>query len=228
MLFGDAKGNRAVLDLPLGAKKALSHRRFRDEEGPRHIFAAEATEEAKRQGDLGFLRKGWVTAGEDQPQLIITQRAQWVGGSWSGRGGRQRLREKRASQRITPQSIDGSVARRADQPGFGMLRRRLVVPLLNSESEGVLECVLRKVDIAEDADKYGEGASPTASEELFEIVPLHARLSPSSGRRRGAAQWLGDACRDLSGPGESRIEVGGLDDIEAGEVLLGLGRRGRR
>ena len=169
-----------------------------------------------------------MAAGEDQPQPVVAHRAHLLG--------RARRRARAASAacgvpvvagRLPAEPVDGPVAGRGDDPAARVGRHAVDRPALDGDGERLLDRLLGEVDVAEDADQGGDDPAVLLAEDRS-IVPRRPARRATAPARPGTGAPRRGRCRRrcaLRGPVERGVEVGGLDDPEAAEVLLGLGER---
>ncbi|MHC2316297.1 hypothetical protein ACVIHC_003343 [Bradyrhizobium diazoefficiens] len=155
--FGHLIGNAGEPDLLLGADEALRHRLLTDEERARDLRGREAANGAQRQRDLDLLRERGMAAGEDQPQHVVVERRRRLVGRL--RVELELMHERlllAAEHGLPPDAINRLVAADIDEPGariIGHLARR---PAFERDREGILECVLGEIEIADEADQRGK------------------------------------------------------------------------
>ena len=112
---------------------------------------------------------------------------------------------------FAPDAVDGAVLCRGDDPGRGVARIAVARPALERGREGVLDGVLRELEVAEGAGEDPDGVSPLLSEDV-----LDARLQPGSlGDDRADLDRPVIRRRDLARVPDGLVEVGQLDDEDA-------------
>ena len=91
-------------------------------------------------------------------------------------------------------------------------------PALGRDDERFLTGLLGEVEVAEEADQGGQDASPLVAEDLLDQEPISTigRTSTEPPMR---------AAGILAATSMRRVEVGGLEQVVAGEDLLGVGER---
>lgn len=174
-------GNSGVANLALRAHEPLRHRRRRNEKRPRDLVGVEAAERPQRKGHLRLERERGMAAGEDQPKPVVRDLA---------RVGIRRLDDPRQLPRpvrfellrvarLPPQTVDGLVARRLDQPRSRVLRNAGCGPLLHRGRKCLLRRVFRDVEVADEPDQGGDDVAPIGAIDL-----VHGRR-----RAEGHARW---------------------------------------
>ncbi len=158
--------NGGRLDLALGPHQSLRHRLFRHQKGPGDFVGGEATEGAQRQGHLSLDGERRVTAGEDELQALIRKTHSWHGAL---RGGLA-LQEDRLGRQglVAANAVDGTVARRGQQPGPSVVGIPIAGPALGGDGEGLLSGLLGEIEVTEEADQGSDDAAPFVSERLLE------------------------------------------------------------
>jgi len=154
-------GDARVADLGLGAHDPLRHGGGGEEEGARHLVGGEPADLAQGQGHAGVGGQGGVAAGEDQPELVVLH-VPLVPLGGVLRGGVDLLRVV-LRQPLEPgaatQGVDRLEAAGRDQPRPGGGRNPLLRPLLQRGREGLVQRVLREIEVAQQADQGGEDAA---------------------------------------------------------------------
>jgi hypothetical protein len=168
VLRRDAEGDASVADLALRADEALAHGGFRYEEGTGDLGRGQAGYRAQGQGHLGVSCEGRVAASEDQTESLVGHRfvvvflGRELGESLEDLGfARQRL--------LAADPVDRAVAGCGGEPRRGVVRRAISGPSLDGGGECVLEGVLGKFEVAEDADQDREDAAPLLADDSFEL-----------------------------------------------------------
>jgi hypothetical protein len=69
---------------------------------------------------------------------------------------------------ITPEAVDRRVARRADDPGGGIVRQTVSRPALDRGREGLLDGVFGEIEVAEDPDQRGDRPPRLAPEQAVD------------------------------------------------------------
>ena len=251
-----AVGDPGVADLALRPDQPLREGRLRDQERPRDLGGREAAERAQRQRDPAVHRQRRMAAREDQPQLIVRDRAHRVLGHdlhrrllplrLEGRVARQQDLALRESP-VPAQPVDRPVPRGGGDPRRGVVREAADRPRLERRDERLLDHLLGEVEVAQHADERRDRASRAFTEQAVDdlVRDLGGRQArSSSGGRSGQSATSAAARRpvpeledrshldgavssrrDHRGVGDGLVEVGGLDEVEAAERLLGLGVR---
>ena len=101
-------------------------------------------------------------------------------------------------------------------------------PAFARDEERLLDHLFGEVDVAEETDQGGDDPTGLLTEDPFEVAGVGDR----PGTVRSYSAWNGrtstgpmQAADALAAQRERGVEVGGLDDPEAAEVLLRLGER---
>src|SRR5262249_47555384 len=110
-----------------------------------------------------------------------------------------RLRGERA---LSPDAVDGAVARGRHEPGARVRGLSLARPALCRDGEGLLGGFLGEVEVAEEADQGGEDASPFLAEDVVED-----RYCSTSGRTSIAPPRRAAGMRAASSMAESRLSA---------------------
>jgi hypothetical protein len=101
-----------------------------------------------------------MAADEQQPQDVVAifGAVQPLGqvGLGISEVGQQLVRRQRLLLAAAAHAVEGGVATDEDQPGRGVARRPLLRPGLQRPETGLLECLLRRVQIAEIAQQRAE------------------------------------------------------------------------
>ena len=120
---------------------------------------------AQRQCDLSFRAQRRMTAREDEAEPLVWDRAHVVlllGAELFETREQLGLARERS---FTPDPVDRTVARRCHDPRPGVPRHAVLRPALERLREGVLHCVLGKLEVTEDADENRDGTSPLLPED---------------------------------------------------------------
>jgi hypothetical protein len=172
-------------DLALGAHQALLHGSFIRQEGSRHLGRGETAERAQRESHARLRRECRMAAGEEQPQPVVRQRRLDGGFGWTGHQSLE-LAELLLVAALAAKTVDRAVARRAHDPGAGVVREAVARPALERRHKRLLDRVLGEVEVAEDADQGGDRTSRLAPERaldfsvaLYEAVPSRATVGSS-------------------------------------------------
>ena len=171
-----------------------------------------------------------MAAGEDEAQPVVLDRI--LGGA---RGIRRFLGLQVLDRVVGPadarglaQRVDALEACRGDEPGARVLRHAVARPLLDGRRERFLHRLLRAVEVPEQADQRREHPPRFLAPDRLDARPGGIRVG--TGQMRGSTGRTSivpadaqrrDAPRDL----ERLVHVAALDDVEAAELLLGLGIR---
>src|SRR6266566_6015331 len=138
-----------------------------------------------------------------------------------------RLRLAAVTGGLTPQPIQRLVAGSGHDPAARVGRNTRRRPALSRHGKGLLDRLLGEVDIAEEADQGGHRpprALPVGPLQGGSVRTRHALLlrdlleGPDLHRRSTGGGSLGR-------PVERGVQVGGLDDPETAQLLLGLRER---
>ena len=214
-------------DLALGPDQALGNRRLRHEERARDLGGLEPGDQPQREGQLGLGGQRRVAAGEDQPEAVVLHRSHLLGGFGAGLHA-NRLGLPAEPGRLAAQPVERLVAGRGDDPAARVGRYAGGRPALGRDGEGLLDRLLGEVDVAEEADQGGHRASRALPEGALDGGSVGAghvttpRGSPGTAGPRPAPPQASDP---LAAQRQRGVQVGGLDDPEAAELLLGLGER---
>ncbi len=174
----DLVRDRRVADLPLGADEALGHRALRGEEGPRDLGRRQPAERPQSERHPRFDRQRRVAGGEDQPQPVVGEllgldhgRLRLVGG-WTF----QRLDQPAllGESLLTAQAVDRAVSPDPDDPRGRVIGYAVRGPALQSPHERVLNRLLGKVEVAEDADQSRDRPPRLTPEQAADV--LRARV----------------------------------------------------
>ena len=152
-------------DAALRARDALLHGGLAHQEGAGDLFYGEAGDDAQRERDLLRRRQLGMAADEEEAEDVVAivravealrQRVLRVVQVRD-----DRLLGQRFLPAAPPHGVDGGVAPDEDEPGGGIARRAVLRPASERAQAGVLERLLRRVEIAkiaqERADRLGAG-----------------------------------------------------------------------
>ena len=217
------RGCCAPLILLLGPGDPLGHRRLRDEERRGDLGDGQPAEQAQGERHPGLRRERRVAAGEDQPEPVVLDRAgRLVGGVVVDHQGRLVLG---VALGLAADPVDGPVAGGGGQPAARVgrhavdaasARRRPGAPRRPPPRR-------RRCRRSGGSARRRPGRTPRGrsarSRRWGPVTRLEARPGRAAPRPCPAGR------RALGGPRQRRVEVGGLDDPEAAEPLLGLGER---
>ena len=150
---------------------------------------------AQRQRDLRVGRERGMTAGEDEAEPLVGDRAHvvlLVGAQGFEPGEQLRLASERA---LAADPVDRAVARSRHDPRGRIARRAFPRPALECGRERVLHCVLGKLDVTEDTDEDRVGTPPLlAKDDVDRQLVTTGRistdpLSTSGTRRASSIAW---------------------------------------
>ena len=163
--IGRPVGDAAFGDAGLGARDALLHRGFADEEGARDLLDREAGDDPQGQRDLLGLGDIRMAADEEEAEDVIAV----VGGVDRVRNSALRIAEignrgflgQGFELLALADAIDGGVASNHDEPAGGVARRTVLRPGAERAQAGILEGFLGGIEVAEiaqqGADRLGTG-----------------------------------------------------------------------
>jgi hypothetical protein len=153
----------------LGPGDPLLHRRLGDEEGAGDAGDGHAGDDPERQRDLPGGAEAGMAADEEEPQDVVAVicRIDPVDEGLLGIGkvAERLLRRQRPLARLAAGAVDASVAPYHDEPGRGVARRAIARPGLQSAQAGLLERLLRPVEVAEPAQQGRDRLGPRAGED---------------------------------------------------------------
>ena len=189
-----------------------------------------AQHQPQREGGRGLGGQRRVRAEQHQPQPFVERDVRrgrpcavcascWAAASTSSTG------SLRAATASGAQPVEDPAPGGGQQPGRWVRRRALRRPGPGRRLEGVGEAVLGEVEAPELRDQQGQQPTPLVAPDLLERLSRH--------RRRSVVALDGDDGADLGGvagrqqPAElhRRVEVGHVDEVEAADLLGGLGER---
>ena len=130
--------------------------------------------------------------------------------------------------RLTAQAVDGAVAGGRGDPAARVRRQPGRRPPLARDDERLLDHLFGDVDVAEETDQGGDDPAGLLTEDPFEVGAVDGRhVGSGSGSSWNGRTSTGpmQAAEPLAAQRERGVEVGGLDDPEAAELLLRLGER---
>ena len=145
--------------------------RFADQVGAGDLGRAEATERLQRQRHARGHRERRVTAGEDQAQAIVGDRALLglravlLGVESCQLGQARRAVRGRA---LAPQPVDRLAARGDRDPGTGVGRHAVAWPRRDRGRKGILDRVLGELEVADVADQCGEDRGAFLTERALD------------------------------------------------------------
>ena len=158
---GDAGGE----DLPLGPHQPLGHGRLGHEEGAGDLTRRQPSRRAQGERHLRVRRERGMAAGEDQAELVVrdgvhVERFHDLGrvGGGLGRhdlatGGGLLLR---APPGLPPSAVECSAAGDGEEPGDRVVRLAIARPSLEGDDDGLLQRVLRGIEVAQHPDERPE------------------------------------------------------------------------
>ena len=158
-----------------------------------------------------------VAHGPDLDRLVVRLRA---AAACAWRSSRDDSRRSRSMARLRAVVM-------IQPPGFG--GTPVSGQRLDRDDERLLDRLLGDVDVAEEADQGRDRPAGLLPEDPLDAVPVaivgHGRYA--SGSSWNGRTSTGALARDggLRRPRQRGVEVGGLDDPEAAELLLRLGER---
>ena len=173
-------------DLPLGPHDSLTHRRLGNEERARDLAGREATERAQRERHPSGHIERRVTAGEDQPQAIVDDRALFDHGPVLLLVEAHELREALSAIRhraVAAQAIDRAPPRRDGKPRTRIRRNAVARPRRERSRIGVLNRVLRQLEIAHMSNQRGQHGRPLVAKRAGDRI--RRRITQPQFLRRG-------------------------------------------
>jgi hypothetical protein len=178
------KRDPGLTDLALRPHEPLGERGLRNEKGTRDLRRREAPDEAECQRDLRIGRERRMAAGEDQLEPFVRNGRLLVVRELLG------PREKLGLLRERPlpsDAVDRAVPRRRDDPGAGIRRRPVDGPSLRGADEGVLDRILREIEIAEDAAEDRDATCALVAVGTGELVYRSGLISTVPSTRPAAS-----------------------------------------
>ena len=142
-----------------------------------------------------------------------------------------RLRLAAVAGRLPAQPVERLVAGRGDDPAARVGRDAVAGQRSRGDGEGLLDRLLGEVDVAEDADQGGDARGPDSSRKTRSMLGPPIPTGSGTCYAPPGSSWNG---RTSTGPPQAaeplaahqgRVQVGGLDDPEAADLLLGLRER---
>ena len=117
-----------------------------------------------------------MAAGEDQPQHVVVERGvtDLVGGRCVKQQFVREFALLAAKRDLPANPVDRLVAPHIDQPCPRIGRRIGLGPALQRHRDRILQRVLGKIEIADEADQRGQHASRLVAEYLFDFGWCHA------------------------------------------------------
>ena len=79
MILRHAVGDAGGLDLALGTRETLRHRRLGDQEGSCDLLGRQAAEQSQGERDLRFRGERRVAAGEDEAKPVVLHGSHLLG-----------------------------------------------------------------------------------------------------------------------------------------------------
>ena len=229
----DAVRDARVADLALGPHEALRHRRLGHEERPCDLGRGEPDKRAQRERDLCLARQRGMAAREDQPQAVVLDAA-------VARGRRRRSRRRTTSGgwiTATSSSLAAPVVARRRRSSARL--RAVVVSqapgVRGMPSRGQRSSARAKASCAHSSARSQSPRHPDQGRD--DATPLRAerggdRGLDAAGRGGGHISQIGPhfdraRCRagDLRRDLDRFVEILGLDQVEAADLLLGLRER---
>ena len=127
---------------------------------------------------------------------------------------------------IAPQAVDGDPPGDRVEPGARRGRHAVAMPDRERARVRLLKGVFGGVEVAGEADEAGKHPPAIRPHDVFDDPSQQhrQRYQASTASGRTSTVPCGHA-RHLLGPGQRLFQVGGLDDVVAGELFLGLGKR---
>jgi len=151
---GNAVRDACLADLFLGPNEALGQGRLRNEEGSSDLGGGEASQRSERERDLCLGGERWVTTGEHEPKAIVRDSTRLIHHVHRLEIGKPLQDLSLLYQSPIPsEAIDGLVPGSERDPCSGVFGDSVRRPSLQSDEEGFLNGLLRKVKVAEDADE---------------------------------------------------------------------------
>ena len=149
-------------DLLLGASDAGRHGRLADQERPGDLGGGEPAEQPESQRHLGIAADRRVTAREHEAQAVVDD----LGPLGAIELGAHRLdQEGKAplAYGVAARQIDGAPPRHRGQPRPRFLRDAAGAPGGQGAGIGVLDALLRQIDVPRHAHRRGEHEGPLAA-----------------------------------------------------------------
>ena len=162
----NAEWDPGDLDLRLRARQAALHRLGRDDERPRDLLGAQATERAQRERYLGVDVERRMTAGEQQLEPFIGDHRVFGLVHNALLGDEQRRLGGEAA--LATDAIDRAVAPGADEPGDRVGRLAVARPPFGRDRKRLLGGLLGEIEVTEEADQRGEDSSPLVAEDALD------------------------------------------------------------
>nr|QPG01998.1 hypothetical protein WM98B_00145 [Acinetobacter nosocomialis] len=171
-------GHARIADLALGAHDALRERGRCDEEGTCDLLGGEAAYLAQRQRHLRLGRQHRMAAGEDQPQAVILDAV--VVGLFARQVGPVIEVVNEIEPCPPSQAVDRLEAAGRHQPGARIGRHTLSRPLLERDTKGIVQRLLREIEVAEQANQRREQPARLGPVDHLQLL---AHCPCRSGRR---------------------------------------------
>ena len=179
----------------------------------RDLGRRQAREGAQRERDRGLRCQRGVTAGEDEPQLVVGDRMHLVLRRRLERAGPRRRIERRIAREdrrllrehlCAPRPVDRPVPGRGDDPRPGVRRDPVARPPLERRDVGVGDRLLGEVEVAEDPDERGDRAAVLLVEDAGDDV---ARIGQPISRigRTSTRPVCAPGIRDAASIASSRL-----------------------
>ena len=163
----------SVGDLPLGPHDPLTHRRLGNQERARDLAGREATERAQRQRHASRHIQRRVTAGEDQPQAIIDDRALFDHRPVLLLVEAYELCKALGAIRhraVAAQAIDRAPPRRDREPRTRIRRNAVARPRRERGRIGVLDRVLGQLEIAHMTNQSRQHGRPLVAKRAGDRI----------------------------------------------------------
>ena len=171
MILRHAVGDSGGLDLALGTRETLRHRRFGHQEGSCDLLSRQAAEQSEGERHLRFRGECRVAAGEDEAKPVVLHGFHLLGHAGIVVGWREHrhLAEQLSPARLAAQAVDGTVACGRRDPAAGVGRQPVGRPLAQGDGECFLHCIFGDVDVAEDADQGSHRSAGLLAEDLADL-----------------------------------------------------------
>jgi len=160
--IGHCERNSRIADLSFRAYEALRHRGSGNEKRPRDFIGLQSTERAQRQRHLRFQGERRMTTSKDQTQAVV-RNFTVVEIGFIDDLTRKKLRmrfEFFLQAGLSPQTIDGLVFSRLNDPGAGRLRHAFSAPLVHGRRERFLSSIFSQFEVAELTYEGRDNAAP--------------------------------------------------------------------
>src|ERR1700722_17118670 len=151
-----------------------------------------------------------MAASEDQAQHVIVEHAGFRGLNGSGGVVQQFVRQFRllvAKRGLAADPADRLVASDIAQPRARIGWRSAAGPTLQRDRKGILQRILREIEIADEADQRGQRPARLIAKYFFDVGRCHPRAVERMPSSRGYAKRRTRMCNCTSGnleiPGSS-------------------------